>query len=281
MLINEKVALKKGTILIADSCAGGLDVMRYFLDWAGEYELCYLADGERNPFGLKNKSEIREIVIRWIENFKKNSKNLSLVVIACNTASISISEDITSISNKYGVPIITMIVGVKKSLVDNYKQISERNVLVLGTKFTINSNKYYEAFNELNPNKLYSLSATKTEKFIARGLEKIPRIENEVLGELSLFKNKKIETIFLGCTCFEFAKDKLKKLYGNQVFLLNPAREVSNESKRVLGMSNKKMSLENVNIYATGNLRNWKDNINIISEKIFNKKVNVKKINLA
>lgn len=271
---------KKGTILIADSCAGGLGVLKYFLNWAGEYELCYLADGKRNPFGLKTKKEIRKIVIDWIKKFQKRSPNLVLIVIACNTASIAILDDKKTIEKRFGIPVITMMDGVRISLTKNLRKISRKKVLVTGTKYTINSGEYQKLLKEIKPKKLYSLYATKAEKFIARGLEKDQYFKKEVLNELSKYENNNIETIFLGCTCFEFIKRQMKKLYGNDIFFLNPAKEVSNKAKFILKPEEKRKILDKVKIYTTGDLKIWKRNINIISKKVFGKKLKVEKLRI-
>ncbi|MEK7198197.1 MAG: aspartate/glutamate racemase family protein [Patescibacteria group bacterium] len=271
---------QRETILVADSCAGGLDVLRYFLAWAGEYELLYLADGKRNPFGLKTKEEIKEIIINWIEKFQKMFPNLVLVVIACNTASIAVLKNKKSIEQRFGIPIVTMLDGVNLSLSKNIKRISGKKVLITGTKYTINSNEYQKLLRRAEPKKLYSLCATKSEKFIARGLEKNKSFKKEVLDELSKYKNKSIETIFLGCTCFEFIKYQLKRLYGNDTFFLNPAKEVSEMAKFKLQPKEKRKKLNNVKIYTTGDLRIWKKNINLISNKIFGKKLKIKKLRI-
>lgn len=278
--MRTKINSCKGTILIADSCAGGLDVLRYFLDWAGEYELCFLADGKRNPLGLKNKAEIKGTVINWIKGFQKRSGNLALVVIACNTASIAVLKEIESINKKFGIPIVTMVDGVKRSLIKNFRKINKKGVLVTGTKYTINSGEYQRLLNEIKPRELHTLCVTKTERFIARGLEKDKNFKKEVVRELSKYKNRKIETIFLGCTCLEFARVEMRKLYRKDIFFLNPSIGVSEKSKEILNSKRKRKSLDEVKVYTTGDLRLWEENINLISRRIWGKKLKVKKMEI-
>ncbi|MDO8508584.1 MAG: aspartate/glutamate racemase family protein [Nanoarchaeota archaeon] len=268
----------KKSILIADSCAGGLDILKHFLDWAGDYEIFYLADGKNNPLGLKTKKDIEKIVNGWIKYFKKHYKDLALVVIACNTASIAILENLNELKEDYGVPIVTMIDGTKRAIKINSKNVNKKKVLVTGTKYTINSGKYQSLFNEVKPSKIYSLNATKTEKFIARGLENDKNLKKQMLKELSEYKDCNIKAIFLGCTCFEFVKTELKGLYGKNITFLNPAIEVSNKSKNILKPKKKRKSINKVRIYTMGNLKLWEKNINILAKKIFNKKLKVEKI---
>ena len=150
----------------------------------------------------------------------------------------------------------------------------------MGTKYTIDSGEYQKLLNEIKPKKLYSLCATKSEKFVARGLEKDRYFKKEVLNELSKYKNENIDTVFLGCTCFEFIKNQIKKLYGNNIFFLNPSKEVSNKAKLVLQPKEKRKILDKVKIYSTGDMGVWKRNIDIISKKVFGKKLKVKKLRI-
>jgi glutamate racemase len=269
----------KGTILIADSCAGGLGVLKYFLDWAGEYQICYLADGKVNPLGIKTKSEIENAVMGWIRKFQKD-RRLELVVVACNTASIAIEDKIKFMAGKFKVPIVTMIDGVEGLLKNNLKKLNDSNILLAGTEYTIHSGKYQELLAKINPEEIYPLSATKTEKFIAKGMDKDRDFKKEVLEELSKYQDNKIDTIFLGCTCFEFAKNQMRKIYGKKVLFLNPGQEVSEKAKGILKNSLRKTSVEKVKIYATGNLELEKRSINLISRKIFDKNVEVKALRI-
>ncbi|KPJ56538.1 hypothetical protein AMJ49_04655, partial [Parcubacteria bacterium DG_74_2] len=124
----------KGTILIADSCAGGLEILKYFLEWAGDYKIYYLADGEKNPFGQKTKKEVKDIVYSWIKNFQTSNDNLKIVVVACNTASVAIKDQVSNLEKKFKIPIVTMIDGVEKSVYENKKILKNKNTLILGTR---------------------------------------------------------------------------------------------------------------------------------------------------
>ena len=107
--------LNRGTILMTDSCSGGLSVLKYIKRWSNDYKIIYVADYEKNPFGLKNHVEIVNIVKSWFTNLVKKDK-VKIVVIACNTASIAIKYKKAELSKKFGIPVITMIDGIKKCI---------------------------------------------------------------------------------------------------------------------------------------------------------------------
>lgn len=52
----------KDKILVADSCSGSINLLKYLQKWANNYQIIYLSDYEKNPFGLKKQKEIINIV---------------------------------------------------------------------------------------------------------------------------------------------------------------------------------------------------------------------------
>ena len=271
---------KKESILIADSCAGGFGVLKYFLEWAGDYNIYYLADGEENPFGKKTKKEVKKIVCDWIKNFKRFSPNLKLVVVACNTASISIKDDRKAIEKEFNVSLVTMIDGTKSSIEKGKNSLKGKNNLIIGTRLTIDSKIYSELIENTSPLKVYQLIGEKTEKFVAKNLKNNIQAKKEMLIELNKYCKNRIDTILLGCTCYEFIKKELKSIYGKNTVFINPAKEVSEESKKILDYKKKKVNIKDAIIYTTGELDSWKRNLNHVSQKIFNKRLDIKKISL-
>lgn len=269
----------KKDIFLADSCAGGISVLKFFLNWCGNYNIYYLADGKRNPLGLKSKQEISKIVESWLNYFNKD-KISKLFCISCNTASISIEKRVRLLEKKYKIPIVTMIDGARSIIKKNKNKIQNKEVLLIGTKFTIASGVYKKLIMRKNPKNLFELNGTFSERFVARGLEKNEDARKKMLKELSKFKNKKIDTVFLGCTCYPFITREIKKIYGKNIHFLDPAEEVSNLAKKIIHSKNKKKNIDKCHFYITGNQKEWNNNLNIIFRKIFGKKVKTKLIYL-
>jgi glutamate racemase len=265
------------TILIADSCAGGLTVLKPFLDWAGDYDLIYLADGEKNPFGKKTKRQIISIVDDWLDYFK--IKNLAALVIACNTASVAVQDKVIYLEKKYHTPIITMIQGTEKALEKNGPKILDKNIVLFGTKFTVSSPIYKEIIKRFDPKKVFPLEGTQTERMVARGLFRIKKESKAATEEIKKLSKNHIDIFFLGCTCFEFVKDKIKRSYPKRINFINPSKEISNIAKNILGIKhNKKKKLDTVKFYTTGEINCWRENINLLGKKVFNKKIRVSRI---
>ena len=269
----------KGKIFLADSCAGGLGILKFFLKWAGKYDVYYLADGEKNPFGLRSKQEIYKIVESWLKSFNKDKK-IVLFCISCNTASISIEKNVKILEKRYKIPIITMIDGAKSIIKEKKDQIKDKKVLLIGTKFTIASRVYKRLIKKEKPKRIFELNGTFSERFVARGLEKDRSAKIKMIKELSKFKNEGIESVYLGCTCYPFITKEIIKIYGNKVTFLDPAEEVSKLAKKILHNKNKNKPLKKCHFYITGDTKEWNNNLNIISRKAFGEKIKAKKIHI-
>jgi len=266
-------------IFLADSCAGGLGVLKFFLKWAGKYDVFYLADGERNPFGLKPKQEIYKIVESWLKSFNKN-KDIVLFCVSCNTASISIEKKVNMLEKKYKIPIVTMIDGARSIIKKKKDKIKDKKILLIGTKFTVASGVYRKLIKKEKPKKLFELNGTFSERFVAKGLEKNRSAKAKMIKELSKFKNKGVESIYLGCTCYPFIIKEIKELYGNKITFIDPAEEVSKLAKKILHDKDKNKLVRKCHFYITGDAKKWNENLNIISKKVFGEAIKARKIHI-
>ncbi len=277
--MNKKLDKTKKTILIADSCACGIIVLKNLSDKIGEYNVIFLADGEMNPFGLKSKKEIINIVDGWLRYFNKISK-LTLLVVACNTASIAINSFKNIISKKYNITIITMVDLLKLLLKDSAVFIGNRNIGVLGTKYTINSGLYFKLIKMAKPQKMVNFILTESEAVIARGQHNTNEGKNRILKNLKSYKEYSLDGVLLGCTCFCFIQEEIKIEFGKNLIYLDPGNMITEffRQKRPFDESNKK--LENVIFYTTGEIKEWSRNINSLAKIVFGQSVKIRHIKI-
>ena len=92
------------------------------------------------------------------------------------------------------------------------------------------------------------------------------------------FKNKKIDTVYLGCTCYPFITEEIIKIYGKKIVFLDPAEDVSKLAKKILHNKSKNKALKKCCFYITGDTKEWNNNLNIISRKVFGETIKAKKI---
>lgn len=225
--------------MIADSCSGGLSVLKYIEKWSGNYKIVYLADYEMNPFGIKSKDEIVSIVRSWFTNTNlARLEDVSIVIIACNTASIAIKDERENLSKLYKVPIMSMIEGVAECYKNNEASIGNKNVAIMATKYTIKSGEYQKLIEKYHPNKIIRLIATKSEREVAWGTYNSVDGKINIADELSKYRSEKIDTVILACTCFKMIIDQIKDALRNNIVCLDPALEVSRLTKKILNIEN-------------------------------------------
>ena len=231
-------------IAIFDSGIGGLSVLIEIKKILPYEKIIYLADKKRHPFGIRSKDEIEKIAHEII-NFLI-SKNVKMIVIACNTAS---TIKLDNLRKEYKIPIIGMI---EPEVVSQYiNKFTGNSVGLIGTSATVNSKEYDDVIKKLNTDiKLYSKDCSKLVPFVETG-----KIEEDYFKEefknclYPLFKNE-ITDLIIGCTHFSFIISKIKDSFGKNVRVLDPSKYVAQyvftelSQKKLLNDSKKKHKFE-------------------------------------
>ena len=269
----------KNTILVADSCSGSINLIKYIQKWADNYQIIYLADYEKNPFGLKKQKEITNIVKSWLQHFLTKPNNIKLVIIACNTASIASTNEITKLSKQYKIPIISMIQGVESCFKINTDCILNKNVAIMATKYSIESKQYYKILKKYKPKKIINIIGTKCERAVAHGTYHTQEGQRDIEQELKTFKNKKINTVILACSCFQSISDQIKKILGKKIICLNPAKYVSASAKKTLKVQRKKKA-QKIIMYSTAKSINSINGIKLSSSNNLDKQIKIKFIKI-
>ncbi len=223
---------KKKIIIIIDSGIGGLYLFKYIKNFNKNY--IYIMDNEGFPYGNKNYLYIYKRIYKIILLIKKKYK-INLLIIACNTASITCMK---ILKKKFNFNIIGTFPNIKKAK----KKTKNKNILLLGTFITINSNylnKKIKKNKKFNIIKYYSSSLVKeAEKKIVKNKinkKKIKNIFNKII-------KKKIipDTIILGCTHFSFLKKEIKKIFKKKIFFINYFSNIKKKIKKYILKKNKK-----------------------------------------
>lgn len=193
-----------------DSGLGGLLVMNAVREVLADYDFEYYGDTKHVPYGPRPEREIYELTKAGVEYLF--SRDCSLVIIACNTAS---AETLRRLQDEY-LPnseysdrnILGVIVPVVEEVVDS----GLTRVLLLGTSRTISSGKYHFELGKRSVNHL------KIEAVASPEL--VPLIEAGELKEaFSVFANYidprvgEVEGVILGCTHYGALLPELQEHY--------------------------------------------------------------------
>ncbi len=220
---------------VFDSGVGGLTVVRELVRQLPYEDIIYFGDTARVPYGIKSK----ETVIRFsIDDalFLLN-QGVKLICVACNTVS---SVALPIIKSHFKIPIIGVIVPGAKEAV--YATRNKR-VGVIGTRGTIKSHAYENEIRKLSPRiKVTAAACPLFVPFVEEGWLNGKVVLDVAKTYLKPMKDARIDTLILGCTHYPLLKDIIRKVLGNEVTLIDSARQVAMEVKKTLdaeGMLNK------------------------------------------
>ncbi|MDD3476445.1 MAG: glutamate racemase [Sulfurimonas sp.] len=198
---------------VFDSGIGGLTVVKSLLENKLFEEIIYYGDTARVPYGIKDKSTIIRYAIEAVEFFK--DFNLDLIIVACNTVSAHALSEMREVSS---CPVIGV---VEAGILATSNALSDKNsnILILGTKATINS-KAYEI--GLNAEGFKNLQAKATGLFV-------PLVEEGIYsGDIleATFRHyfdslKKPDAVILGCTHFPLITDALEGYFNKDTIFIH------------------------------------------------------------
>ena len=126
---------------VYDSGIGGLTVFSKLVKLLPNENYLYFGDTENIPYGTKSREELLTITLKIMNFFKE--QNVKAVVMACNTTSSVIYDDI---KNKYNLKLYPIVQSVAEILA---KEPIER-LGVFATSATINSNVYPKEIAKYN-----------------------------------------------------------------------------------------------------------------------------------
>ncbi len=211
---------------IFDSGIGGLTVLKEIAEQLPYEDLVYFGDTARVPYGTRSRETIIKYSFQCI-NFLI-SKNIKLVVIACNTATASALEEV---SKHFDIPIIGVVMpGVETAV----KTSENQKIGIIGTTSTINSHAYDEGIRALNSSaEVIGVACPLFVPIVEDGWQdtEVARLTAEkYLLEL---EEHEIDTLVLGCTHYPILKYTISKVMKN-VNLINPAFETAKQVKLLL-----------------------------------------------
>jgi len=217
----------KRAIGVFDSGVGGLTVVKELSRQMPSEDIVYFGDIARVPYGIKSQ----ETVIRFsIENTLFLLKqNVKLICVACNTVS---SLALPVIRHHFRVPIVGVISpGVREAV---YATRSKR-IGVIGTAGTIKSRAYEKEIRHLDPAvKVTALPCPLFVPFVEEGWLNGEVVEKVVRHYMRPLKKAGVDTVVLGCTHYPLLKPMLKKVLGPEVTLIDSAKQVAMEVKKIL-----------------------------------------------
>jgi glutamate racemase len=219
------------SIGVFDSGVGGLTVAKELIQQLPFENIVYFGDTARVPYGIKSK----ETVIRFsIENILFLLKqDVKLICIACNTVS---SFALPVIKSHFRVPIVGVITPGAREAV--YATQNKR-IGVIGTKGTIKSRTYELEIKQLDSKvKITACACPLFVPFVEEGWLSGSVVLDVARAYLKPLKAAGVDTVILGCTHYPLLKPVIKEVLGKNITLIDSAKQVAIEVKKILAAEN-------------------------------------------
>ena len=218
---------KDRPIGVFDSGIGGLTVLIEIIMELPHESTIYLGDTARVPYGIRSP----ETVMRYsFENTKfLFSKNVKLLIVACNTAS---SISLNAIKKSMSIPVIGVIEPGAKAAV---KATRNKRIGVIGTEATIKSSAYTKAIKAIDGSiEVFGLSCPLFVPLVEEGWTEGEIATLTAKRYLDGMRDSGVDTIVLGCTHYPLLKKVIAGVMGEGVRLIDSAVETSYEIKTIL-----------------------------------------------
>jgi len=213
---------------IFDSGVGGLTVVKEIFKNLPQYQIIYFGDTARLPYGTKGEAFVKKYsakITEWLL-----AKNAKIIIIACNTSSAWASRDL---KKKFkNIPIFEMIA---PAVEDALASTKNGKIGIIGTPGTIKSKAYQKALKKKNKKlKIYLSSCPLFVPLVEEGMVKGNITEEIIKKYLTPLKNKKIDTLILGCTHYPLLKSAIEKTIDSGIKIINPAESLISKLEKFL-----------------------------------------------
>ncbi len=211
---------------IFDSGVGGLTVARAILDQLPAERLRYVGDTAHGPYGPLPIAQVRRHALAVADALVADG--VKMLVMACNTASAACLRDARE---RYDVPVVEVVLPAVRRAV-----AATRNgqVGVIGTRATITSRAYEDAFAAAAHVKVTSVACPRFVDFVERGITSGRQVLGLAQGYLEPLQRAGVDTLVLGCTHYPLLSGVLQLAIGPEATLVSSAEETAKDVLRVL-----------------------------------------------
>ena len=239
---------------IFDSGIGGVSVAEEIFKSRLFSEIVYFGDTARVPYGNKNESTIIRYSLEALE-FLKNFE-IEFLVVACNSAS---SVAISELRKEANFPVVGVIEAGIKAV---EKEDKTSNILLIGTKRTISSQKYQRALQTLGFKNITSISTPLFVPLVEEGIIEGKIIEDVFELYFSSLNREKIDIVILGCTHYPFLDKSLRSYFPNAK-LIHSGQAIVKMLKDEYNL--KSFEKTEITFYASDNVEEFRKNVRKLS----------------
>src|SRR4051794_3205872 len=221
--------MSNASIGVFDSGVGGLTVARAILDQLPHEPLLYVGDTAHGPYGPRPIAEVRRHALKVMDHLVADG--VKMLVIACNSASSACLRDARE---RYDVPVVEVVLPAVRRAV---RSTHTGRVGVIGTRATIGSLAYDDAFHAVPGIELTTVACPRFVEFVERGETYSPDLLALADEYLEPLQRANVDTVVLGCTHYPLLTGVLSYVLGDGVTLVSSAEETAKDVYRVLAQT--------------------------------------------
>lgn len=221
-------------IAFFDSGVGGITVFEKLKKILPNENYIYFGDLKNNPYGEKTKAQLLKFTDEIFRFFE--TKGVKIVVMACNTTSANIFEELKDKYNFKIYPIIQSTASVIGGKCVDGEQPTR--IGVLATAATINSGAYARELKKYNPDlEVFEQACPPWVKIVEENTSTEPESLEIIESYLNKMLENKPDKIILGCTHYPYLLNSLKKFAPTELFI-DPSEAFANFVKADLEANN-------------------------------------------
>ena len=213
---------------VFDSGVGGLSVLKHLVHFLPSERYVYLGDTARVPYGNKSVETVQAYSKQCTEFLL--SKNVKLIIIACNTASSVAMDVVRAVSS---VPVIGVIEPCASAVCESTKS---QVVGVIGTRTTVGSKAYDRAIATEAGGRDIKVMSQACPLFVPlaeEGWTAHPASRAIAKEYMRSLREAGADTVVLGCTHYPLLVDIIQDAIPGAT-LIDPGRYAALEAQQVL-----------------------------------------------
>jgi glutamate racemase len=227
------LAINNRPVAFLDSGVGGIPYLVTLRKKLPRENYIYLADRKNFPYGEKSVDQLRDIVKESVQKLI-DVHNPKMIILACNTASVSTLDDIRAWVN---IPIVGVVPAIKPAALLSGK----RTIGVLATEGTVHA-PYLDQLIEKFADSCHVVRAAAGDvvDFVENKLLLSTREEQNrlIAPAIDIFIKEGVDTIVLGCTHFTYLEENIRHLSKGTILPVDSREGVANQAVKVLNGRN-------------------------------------------
>ncbi len=221
---------RRQSVLVLDSGIGGISVVRAIRELSRDIAVSYISDNGLFPYGGREAGELTQR-LKALVGQSLDHLDIDAVVIACNTASTVVLDDLRK---AFPVPFVGVVPPIKTA-----GAISRTRVIgLLATEGTVRGAYVDDLIEEFAADCRVAKVACPELVDLAEDKARVRPVDRQrlraALAPLMAAEFAELDVVVLGCTHFPILKAELEQEYRSDVLWLDPAFPVARQLVRVL-----------------------------------------------